>query len=253
MHFLHESAFKQNLIEKRLEKNLTQTDIAEYLNLSTQSISKWETGEAIPSIEYILKLSKLFNCSADDLFLCRKPQNKNLQLSAFGDNLRDLIDNSDYEVSDLAEFLGISTQAIYKWEKGTAFPKLDYILRLTRYFSCSIDDLFNKTAKYNIDKNPEEFFELLKKALTLQKDSETLTTLKNNFSNYLELIKIILIDLQNRTSFTTAFLQRKYSLGWNAASAIRDGLISIGIIKEDEKRYTIISKKEIQKIIDFLS
>ena len=87
----------------------------------------------------------------------------------------------------------------------------------------------------------------------LQKDSETLTTLKNDFSNYLELIKIILIDLQNRTSFTTAFLQRKYSLGWNAASTIRDGLISIGIIKEDEKRYTIISKKEIQKIIDFLS
>ena len=60
--------FKKKLKEIRMQNGLTQKEVAEYLCISPQSISKWENGEATPSIEFLPKLSELFNCSIDDLF-----------------------------------------------------------------------------------------------------------------------------------------------------------------------------------------
>nr|MBQ4320513.1 helix-turn-helix transcriptional regulator [Clostridia bacterium] len=40
----------ENLKKYRLLKNLTQEDIAEYLNITPQSVSKWERSESYPDI-----------------------------------------------------------------------------------------------------------------------------------------------------------------------------------------------------------
>ena len=53
---------------RRLSKNLTQEDLAEKLNVSRQTVSKWETGEALPEMDKALELCKIFNCSLDNLF-----------------------------------------------------------------------------------------------------------------------------------------------------------------------------------------
>ena len=58
--------FKKKLKEIRMQNGLTQKEVAEYLCISPQSISKWENGEATPSIEFLPKLSELFNCSIYD-------------------------------------------------------------------------------------------------------------------------------------------------------------------------------------------
>ncbi len=51
----------------RIEHNLSQADIAEYLKVSRQSISQWETGKTYPDIDNIVLLSKLYNISVDEL------------------------------------------------------------------------------------------------------------------------------------------------------------------------------------------
>lgn len=51
----------------RTEKNLSQGDLAEQLEVSRQSISKWENNNAIPDLEKIIKLSEIFNVSLDEL------------------------------------------------------------------------------------------------------------------------------------------------------------------------------------------
>ncbi len=60
-----------NLGEKiynlRTEKNLSQGDLAELLDVSRQSVSKWETGSASPDLDKIIKLSEFFGVSIDDL------------------------------------------------------------------------------------------------------------------------------------------------------------------------------------------
>ena len=53
--------------KKRKEKNLTQTDLAEQLNLSFQTISKWETGNALPDTSILLSLSEILDVSVDKL------------------------------------------------------------------------------------------------------------------------------------------------------------------------------------------
>lgn len=45
----------------------TQEELAEKLNVSRQSIAKWESGESIPDICSCIKLAKLYNVKLDDL------------------------------------------------------------------------------------------------------------------------------------------------------------------------------------------
>lgn len=54
---------------KALRKNakLTQEDVAEKLNVSRQTVAKWESGESLPDIDSCILLSKLYRVSLDDL------------------------------------------------------------------------------------------------------------------------------------------------------------------------------------------
>lgn len=57
----------QRIREERERKNWTQNDLAELLNVSRQSISKWEIGSAYPDIERLIQISDLFEVSLDSL------------------------------------------------------------------------------------------------------------------------------------------------------------------------------------------
>ena len=59
--------FGDNLKSLRKRKKISQEDLAELVNVSRQSISKWETGEAYPTMNNILELCKIFNCKINDL------------------------------------------------------------------------------------------------------------------------------------------------------------------------------------------
>ena len=51
--------FAEKLITLRKSRELTQEQLAEQLNVSRQSISKWESGQVIPEVEKIVELSYL--------------------------------------------------------------------------------------------------------------------------------------------------------------------------------------------------
>ena len=59
--------FGENLKKIRKEKNMSQEQLAEKVNVSRQSVSKWETGESYPEMNNILELCKIFNCNINDL------------------------------------------------------------------------------------------------------------------------------------------------------------------------------------------
>ena len=52
---------------RHLSSGMTQEQLAERLNVSRQTVSKWETDTAMPDIEKLLELSALFSCSLDAL------------------------------------------------------------------------------------------------------------------------------------------------------------------------------------------
>ena len=57
----------ERIYQLRTAKNLSQGDLAERLDVSRQSISKWENNNATPDLEKILKLSEVFGISLDEL------------------------------------------------------------------------------------------------------------------------------------------------------------------------------------------
>ncbi|WP_057879734.1 helix-turn-helix domain-containing protein [Companilactobacillus kimchiensis] len=57
----------QRIKEEREKRNWTQTDLTEKLNVSRQSISKWELDSAYPDIERLIQISDLFNVTLDSL------------------------------------------------------------------------------------------------------------------------------------------------------------------------------------------
>lgn len=57
----------ENLKKLRKEYNLSQEDLAEKLNVSRQSISKWEQGLSYPEMDKMLQLCKMFNLNIDEL------------------------------------------------------------------------------------------------------------------------------------------------------------------------------------------
>ena len=51
----------------RKKANLSQEEFAEKLNISRQAVSKWECGESLPDTENLIKISKLYGVSLDEL------------------------------------------------------------------------------------------------------------------------------------------------------------------------------------------
>ena len=52
----------------RKEKGITQTELAEYLSLAPQAISRWEVGNGAPEITLLPKIAAFFGVSIDELF-----------------------------------------------------------------------------------------------------------------------------------------------------------------------------------------
>lgn len=57
----------KNIVRLRTKENLSQSDLADMLDVSRQSISKWETDTSIPELDKLLKLSELFGVTLDEL------------------------------------------------------------------------------------------------------------------------------------------------------------------------------------------
>ena len=58
---------RDNLTRLRKSRGLTQADLANILKYSDKSVSKWETGETLPSIETLVHLSDFYGIPVDDL------------------------------------------------------------------------------------------------------------------------------------------------------------------------------------------
>ena len=59
--------FAANLIRLRTEAGLTQLQLAEQLNFSDKSVSKWERGDAIPDVIVMKAMADLFGVTVDFL------------------------------------------------------------------------------------------------------------------------------------------------------------------------------------------
>lgn len=60
-------SFAEELADARKNNNLTQEELAEMLNVSRQTISKWERNEGYPEVETLLEIARRLHLSLDQL------------------------------------------------------------------------------------------------------------------------------------------------------------------------------------------
>ena len=68
------SKIAKNLIYYRKRAGLTQAELAEKINYSDKSVSKWESAGGVPDVYVLLELSKLYGVSIDELVCGEVPE-----------------------------------------------------------------------------------------------------------------------------------------------------------------------------------
>lgn len=92
------------------------------------------------------------------------------------ENLKKIRKDNNLSQEQLAEKLGVSRQAISKWESNQAYPEMDKILHLCKMFNINIDDLLNndirevkgeQESKNNINKYIDDFLKFITNSINL--------------------------------------------------------------------------------------
>ena len=79
-----------------------------------------------------------------------------------GNNIRQLRRRDKRTQEALAEALGVTSQAVYRWESGGSYPDMNLIPSIANYFGVSIDELFGYTNERTkrIDELVTQIFEM---------------------------------------------------------------------------------------------
>ena len=116
----------------------------------------------------------------------------------FSENLKKIRKDNNLSQEQLADELGVSRQAISKWESAVAYPEMDKIITLCDRFNLNIDDLLHKDirevkgeeeSKKNINKYVDDFLSFI--TITINMFSSM--TLKSKFKCLFEQAIIIFI------------------------------------------------------------
>lgn len=64
----------ESIYRLRTGRNMSQGDLADALDVSRQSVSKWENNMAVPDLDKLVKMSDLFGITLDELVTGRAPR-----------------------------------------------------------------------------------------------------------------------------------------------------------------------------------
>ena len=122
-------SFGKNLqFLRKMHNGMTQEELAEKLQVSRQTVSKWELDAAYPEISKIVELCQVFSCSMDNLI--REDMNESEE-AYFGTRVETVAEfryvryvvisqepeeDAMHHIQELASSLGISDPQIIGWD-----------------------------------------------------------------------------------------------------------------------------------------
>ena len=111
----------------RKSHHYTQEDLARKLDISRQAVSKWETGTTIPDLEVLLKISKLYNVTINEILEPNIQPQRIMDFEQIStipeDELREMLKEFDMNSLVIA-LMGASPETNRLCEK--LFPDVDF-------------------------------------------------------------------------------------------------------------------------------
>jgi transcriptional regulator with XRE-family HTH domain len=202
--------FHERLKEKRIKSKKKQKDLAEYLNISPQSISKWEKGEAFPSLEYLPKIAKFYKCDINSFFEEDQASKEKKQ------------------------------EKLEKCANGILDILMKNLQNKSKPRTCSI-------------KKYDEFFEVAKSVLVMNEDENKLIKYFADNKDVTESISYVFILIIRRQGVSVSGLQRDLNIAFPKAMRIADGLEEIGVVfPYNDKGARKINYEQILRLKSFI-
>lgn len=142
--FMNTNITAKHLQFLRKSHHYTQDTLAKKLNISRQAVSKWETGTTLPDLEVLLKLSKLYGITINDILEPRIYPQKIIdfeQIATIPENeLREALKHFD-TASVVTALMGASPQTNDLIEK--LFPDIDFAIERNKIGRIRIETVEN--------------------------------------------------------------------------------------------------------------
>ena len=141
-------------------------------------------------------------------------------MNKFSENLKKIRKDNNLSQEQLADELGVSRQAISKWESSVAYPEMDKIITLCEKFNMNIDDLLHKDirevkgeeeSKKKLNKYVDDFLNFITNTINMLSSMSFKSKCKCLFEQFIVAIVLFIIFLVIGT-FGQDMLSRIYGL-----------------------------------------
>lgn len=191
-----------NIREMRRARGITQTELAQSLSVTPQSVSRWETGQAYPDVVLLPRIAKYFDVSLDELMLGLESSltiyKKELNEASKAVHSEDTYENRK-RVCDILEILVKER------------PREYLVAYFTNLMALRRDH--GKGNEGKIENVREQITEMLKEIPACDRYSFLLTVIRNEDEDKLDLWRVFLPESYNYCAWNDYILQR-YS--WQA-------------------------------------
>lgn len=168
----------------RKQKNVTQAQLAEYLSVTPQSVSRWESNNGVPDIYLLPSIATFFDVSIEELYGIHDTE----KITKLVYKYSILRDEKSYEDAMAAIENGINSTPDGEGYQQLLAQKMHMYLQKSREYIKKADEvadiLLEKTQEPENPLHMPVRFQKIQFAVLQGKEQEALTELKNNFENH---------------------------------------------------------------------
>lgn len=129
----------EKIAEQRKKLGLSQEELAEKLNISQKSISKYELGDRKPQYKVLVRIAEYFGVTVD--YLLRSTDTQDFDICDCGNTIKELRTEAGMTQEELGMLLNVQNAAISKYESGKIPLTGETLLKLSKIFNVSTDYL----------------------------------------------------------------------------------------------------------------
>lgn len=129
----------ERIAEQRKKLGLSQEELAEKLNISQKSISKYELGDRKPQYKVLVRMAEYFGVTVD--YLLRSTDTQDFGICDCGNTIKELRTEAGMTQEELGMLLNVQNAAVSKYESCKVPLTGETLLKLSKIFNVSTDYL----------------------------------------------------------------------------------------------------------------
>lgn len=138
--------FVVKLKELMAYENISANKLSEILEVKHKTVDGWLNGGFFPRAVNLVKLSKHYNYYIDYILNLNDDDShpEKLKEIDFSRRFQCLLNEKHYKGTEIAAFCKVEPSTVSKWIRRGTTPDTLYLIRLSKFFSCSVEYLIGR-------------------------------------------------------------------------------------------------------------